>query len=232
MSLLLENEFKPLPPDKSVDTKVFLETVSHLPSFFGEYAPPGVGKYAHRAGAARRCNVVPCALLRGRLSRTTRQLGAVIWLTRLTCDLLRSRASHGHGAYRETLCLRIERSAHWPLCALFSPRVARLCSEPSEPEWWSHLIFYCFALKCLSLTDCLGSSVFGIIKSDINGNITVRNDGSVCSYASVCALVNFSCHSAYLLNYCVKHSLTYRQIKWSIPTEEIRNWSRSGQKSW
>nr|XP_046230672.1 glycolipid transfer protein-like [Scatophagus argus] len=34
MSLLLDNEFSELPPDKSVDTKSFLEAVSHLPSFF------------------------------------------------------------------------------------------------------------------------------------------------------------------------------------------------------
>ncbi|XP_076614055.1 glycolipid transfer protein-like [Chaetodon auriga] len=34
MSLLLENQFRELPPDKSVDTKLFLEAVSHLPSFF------------------------------------------------------------------------------------------------------------------------------------------------------------------------------------------------------
>ncbi|CAK6959481.1 glycolipid transfer protein-like [Scomber scombrus] len=34
MSLLLDNQFKELPPDNSIDTKLFLETVSHLPSFF------------------------------------------------------------------------------------------------------------------------------------------------------------------------------------------------------
>ncbi|XP_053743303.1 glycolipid transfer protein-like [Synchiropus splendidus] len=34
MSLLLEHEFSPLPPDNAVDTKLFLESVSHLPSFF------------------------------------------------------------------------------------------------------------------------------------------------------------------------------------------------------
>ncbi|XP_003965548.2 glycolipid transfer protein-like [Takifugu rubripes] len=34
MTLLLDNEFQPLPPDKAVDTKLFLEAVSHLPSFF------------------------------------------------------------------------------------------------------------------------------------------------------------------------------------------------------
>ncbi|XP_041815669.1 glycolipid transfer protein-like [Chelmon rostratus] len=34
MSLLLENQFTELPPDKSVDTKLFLEAVSHLPAFF------------------------------------------------------------------------------------------------------------------------------------------------------------------------------------------------------
>ncbi|XP_034048580.1 glycolipid transfer protein-like [Thalassophryne amazonica] len=34
MALLLDNKFKELPPDKSVDTKVFLDTVSHLPAFF------------------------------------------------------------------------------------------------------------------------------------------------------------------------------------------------------
>ncbi|KAK7898650.1 hypothetical protein WMY93_019503 [Mugilogobius chulae] len=33
MSLLLDNQFKELPPDNSVDTKLFLETVSHLPAF-------------------------------------------------------------------------------------------------------------------------------------------------------------------------------------------------------
>ena len=39
MSLLLDNQFGELPPDKSVDTKLFLEAVSHLPSFFGECVP-------------------------------------------------------------------------------------------------------------------------------------------------------------------------------------------------
>ncbi|XP_030005480.1 glycolipid transfer protein-like [Sphaeramia orbicularis] len=34
MSLLMENAFKELPPDKSVDTKLFLESVSHVPAFF------------------------------------------------------------------------------------------------------------------------------------------------------------------------------------------------------
>ncbi|XP_017265990.1 glycolipid transfer protein [Kryptolebias marmoratus] len=34
MSLLLDNLFKELPPDRSVDTKTFLDNVSSLPSFF------------------------------------------------------------------------------------------------------------------------------------------------------------------------------------------------------
>ncbi|XP_038152732.1 glycolipid transfer protein-like [Cyprinodon tularosa] len=34
MSLLLDNQFKELPEDKSVDTKTFLDNVSSLPSFF------------------------------------------------------------------------------------------------------------------------------------------------------------------------------------------------------
>ncbi|CAN9504262.1 unnamed protein product [Ophioblennius macclurei] len=34
MSLLLDNQFEQLPPDKSVDTKAFLDAVSHLPAFF------------------------------------------------------------------------------------------------------------------------------------------------------------------------------------------------------
>ncbi|XP_058472623.1 glycolipid transfer protein-like [Solea solea] len=34
MSVLLDNQFKELPPDKSVDTKSFLDAVSHLPPFF------------------------------------------------------------------------------------------------------------------------------------------------------------------------------------------------------
>ncbi|KAM8872381.1 glycolipid transfer protein-like [Synchiropus picturatus] len=34
MSLLVEHEFSPLPPDNAVDTELFLESVSHLPSFF------------------------------------------------------------------------------------------------------------------------------------------------------------------------------------------------------
>lgn len=33
MSLLLDNQFKELPPDNSVDTKLFLDAVSHLPAF-------------------------------------------------------------------------------------------------------------------------------------------------------------------------------------------------------
>ncbi|XP_042364761.1 glycolipid transfer protein-like [Plectropomus leopardus] len=34
MALLLDHQFKDLPPDKSVDTKLFLEAVSHIPAFF------------------------------------------------------------------------------------------------------------------------------------------------------------------------------------------------------
>ncbi|XP_026153636.1 glycolipid transfer protein-like [Mastacembelus armatus] len=34
MSILLDNQFKELPPDRAVDTKLFLEAVSHLPPFF------------------------------------------------------------------------------------------------------------------------------------------------------------------------------------------------------
>ncbi|XP_022617849.1 glycolipid transfer protein-like [Seriola dumerili] len=34
MALLLDNQFRELPPDKSVDTKLFLEAVSHIPLFF------------------------------------------------------------------------------------------------------------------------------------------------------------------------------------------------------
>ncbi|KAM9735490.1 glycolipid transfer protein-like [Menidia menidia] len=34
MSLLLDNQFQELAPDKSVNTKTFLENVSHLPPFF------------------------------------------------------------------------------------------------------------------------------------------------------------------------------------------------------
>lgn len=37
MSVLLDNQFQALPPDKSVNTEAFLEAVSHLPSFFGEF---------------------------------------------------------------------------------------------------------------------------------------------------------------------------------------------------
>ncbi|XP_071755657.1 glycolipid transfer protein-like [Centroberyx gerrardi] len=34
MALLLDNQFKELPADHVVDTKLFLESVSHIPSFF------------------------------------------------------------------------------------------------------------------------------------------------------------------------------------------------------
>ncbi|RVE65771.1 hypothetical protein OJAV_G00120140 [Oryzias javanicus] len=34
MAVLLENQFEELPPDKSIDTKTFLENVSHIPTFF------------------------------------------------------------------------------------------------------------------------------------------------------------------------------------------------------
>ncbi|XP_030598820.1 glycolipid transfer protein-like [Archocentrus centrarchus] len=34
MSLLMDNQFNELPPDKSLDTKTFLDNVSHLPAFF------------------------------------------------------------------------------------------------------------------------------------------------------------------------------------------------------
>ncbi|XP_078127053.1 glycolipid transfer protein-like [Sander vitreus] len=34
MSLLLDNQFIELPPDKAINTKLFLDAVSHIPSFF------------------------------------------------------------------------------------------------------------------------------------------------------------------------------------------------------
>ncbi|KAK5852082.1 hypothetical protein PBY51_023584 [Eleginops maclovinus] len=34
MALLLDNQFNDLPPDKVIDTKLFLEAVSHIPLFF------------------------------------------------------------------------------------------------------------------------------------------------------------------------------------------------------
>ncbi|XP_069788836.1 glycolipid transfer protein [Narcine bancroftii] len=34
MALLAEHQFKPLPADKQIDTRAFLESVSHLPAFF------------------------------------------------------------------------------------------------------------------------------------------------------------------------------------------------------
>ncbi|XP_029921158.1 glycolipid transfer protein-like [Myripristis murdjan] len=34
MALLLDNQFQQLPADNSVDTKLFLDSVSHIPSFF------------------------------------------------------------------------------------------------------------------------------------------------------------------------------------------------------
>ncbi|XP_059214555.1 glycolipid transfer protein-like [Centropristis striata] len=34
MSLLLDNQFNELPPDKAIDTKLFLDAVSHIPAFF------------------------------------------------------------------------------------------------------------------------------------------------------------------------------------------------------
>ncbi|CAH2295180.1 glycolipid transfer [Pelobates cultripes] len=39
MALLVQNEFKPLPADKQVDTVSFLDSVSHLPSFFDCLGP-------------------------------------------------------------------------------------------------------------------------------------------------------------------------------------------------
>lgn len=54
MTLLLDNEFQALPPDKAVDTRLFLEAVSHLPSFFGEYGPPEVGPSRSASPASRR----------------------------------------------------------------------------------------------------------------------------------------------------------------------------------
>ena len=40
MALLLANQFKELPADNVLDTKLFLESVSHLPPFFGKYITP------------------------------------------------------------------------------------------------------------------------------------------------------------------------------------------------
>lgn len=113
-----------------------------------------------------------------------------------------SESAAAMAAYRETLCLLIEQSTHWPLCAitvrslrfLFAPNVPDLYSPPPPSwarrrVWWKSFIFHRFALKCLVslfFPDCLGSTVFGVIKSDINGNITVR-------YFDLCAFRRCSC---------------------------------------
>lgn len=53
MALLLEYEFRTLPADKQIDTEPFLEAVTHLPPFFGEWPPRIPGREAPRpAGLA------------------------------------------------------------------------------------------------------------------------------------------------------------------------------------
>lgn len=37
MALLMEHQFRQLPADRQVETRPFLETVSHLPPFFGKF---------------------------------------------------------------------------------------------------------------------------------------------------------------------------------------------------
>lgn len=37
MALLMEHQFRQLPADKQVETRPFLEAVSHLPPFFGRF---------------------------------------------------------------------------------------------------------------------------------------------------------------------------------------------------
>lgn len=48
MALLLEYEFQTLPADKQIDTKPFLEAVTHLPPFFGEWPPRSPGREGGR----------------------------------------------------------------------------------------------------------------------------------------------------------------------------------------
>lgn len=63
MALLLEYEFRTLPADKQIDTEPFLEAVTHLPPFFGEWRaprPPG------GAPAGRACSL-PSRAGEGRL---------------------------------------------------------------------------------------------------------------------------------------------------------------------
>lgn len=45
MAMLIEHQFRQLPGDKNVETRPFLEAVSYLPSFFGEYTFHAVTQY-------------------------------------------------------------------------------------------------------------------------------------------------------------------------------------------
>lgn len=50
MALLLEYEFRTLPADKQIDTEPFLEAMTHLPPFFGEWRAPRPRRRPGRAG--------------------------------------------------------------------------------------------------------------------------------------------------------------------------------------
>lgn len=54
MALLLEYEFRTLPADKQIDTEPFLEAVTHLPPFFGEWQARDGGREGSAAQRSRR----------------------------------------------------------------------------------------------------------------------------------------------------------------------------------
>lgn len=74
-------------------------------------------------------------------------------------------------AHRDTLCLPVKQCTQSALGASTARLLLRRLSPISTRSDLQKLIAL---LTCLPLSDCLGSSVFGLIKSDINGNITVR----------------------------------------------------------
>lgn len=61
MALLLEYEFRTLPADKQIDTEPFLEAVTRLPPFFGEWPPRSPGRGEGRLQGGQRCSVIAAA---------------------------------------------------------------------------------------------------------------------------------------------------------------------------
>lgn len=129
----MENQFCELPPDKAIDTKTFLDTVSHIPAFFGEcnsiWSHTKTRKVtlrvpSRRYGVSLRTWLNFFFFFFFILRRLTTwawfsRRDVVISLQKLRCRVTGTMStSCGRLAYRETLCWLCEQSTHCPHCDL------------------------------------------------------------------------------------------------------------------